>query len=172
MRAAIIAGTILLAFTAGSTGASAQSVEFNLTGTIQEPTCDWSLGSDERKVLLAPIGSKELPASGAARFTDFSLSLEKCSSSTTQARFTFTGTSEPKAPPRFQNTGDATGVAVELQSADGTTVGANGVGNVRTQAVTGGAAELKLRAGYWRILGEPVVAGSVAAVAAVTVEYL
>ncbi|WP_250625682.1 fimbrial protein [Pinirhizobacter soli] len=172
MRTAIIAGTILLALTAGSSRVWAQSVGFNLTGTINEPTCDWSLGSDDRQVALAPIASKDLPASGAAKFTEFALSLEKCSSSITQARFTFTGTSEPKAPPRFQNTGDATGVAVELQSADGTTVGANGVGNVRTQAVTGGAAELKLKAGYWRILGEPVVAGSVAAVAAVTVEYL
>jgi len=172
VRAPIIAGTILLALAAGSSPAWAQNVQFNLSGTILEPTCDWSLGSDDRHVLLAPIGSKELPASGAARFTDFSLSLEKCSPAITQARFTFTGTSEPKAPPRFQNTGDAAGVAVELQSADGTTVGANGVGNVRTQAVTGGATELKLRAGYWRILGEPVVAGSVAAVAAVTVEYL
>jgi type 1 fimbria pilin len=172
VKAAIIAGTILCALTAGYSQAWAQSVQFNLSGTISEPTCDWSLGSDDRQVLFAPIASKDLPASGVAKFTDFSLSLEKCSPAITQARFTFTGTSEPKAPPRFQNTGDATGVAVELQSADGTTVGANGVGNVRTQAVTGGAAELKLRASYWRILGEPVVAGSVVAVAAVTVEYL
>lgn len=172
MRTAIIAGTILLALTAGSSPVSAKSVQVNLTGTILEQTCDWSLGSDARQVLLAPIGSSALPASGVAKLTDFSLSLENCSPAITQARFTFTGTSEPKAPPRFQNTGDATGVAVELQSTDGATVGANGVGNVRTQAVTGGATELKLRAGYWRILGEPVVAGSVVAVAAVTVEYL
>jgi len=172
VRTAIIAGTILLALTAGSTGAWAQSVQFNLAGTILEPTCDWSVGSDDRQVLLAPVHYKDLPVSGAAKFTDFSLSLENCSSSITQARFTFTGISEPKAPPRFQNAGDAAGVAVEFQSADGVTIGANGVNNVRAQAVTGGAAELKLRAGYWRILGEPVVAGSVVAVAAVTVEYL
>ena len=172
MKTLVIARTILLALSAGSTGAWAQSVQFNLSGTISEPTCDWSLGSDDRQVPLAPIGSRDLPASGAARFTDFVLSLENCSPAITQARFTFSGTSEPKAPPRFQNTGDATGVAVELQSADGATVGANGIDNVRTQAVMGGAAELKLRAGYWRILGEPVVAGSVVAVAAVTVEYL
>jgi type 1 fimbria pilin len=164
---------LLVALTASavSSVAPAQSVGFNMTGSIVPPTCDWSVGDNNRTIALDPIDARALPANGAAGSKLFKLSLEKCSDGVTSATFSFTGTSDPDDPLRYKNTGDAKGVAIELQSTDGKTVGANGTDNARTTAVVAGGTVLELNAAYWRIGTTALGTGTVTSVATVSMSY-
>jgi type 1 fimbria pilin len=153
-------------------GAHAQSTTFHLSGTITPGTCQWSVASDaDRTVALDPIQASALPASGATGFKTFSLTLNQCSPGLTSAEFAFSGTPDPRDPLRYQSSGTATGVAIELQSADGATIGANGTNNTRTTPITADQTSLNLRAAYWRLSGVAVSGGTVKSVATVTISY-
>jgi type 1 fimbria pilin len=160
----------LVLFAAGGS-ASAQSVAFQLTGSIVPATCDWSLGDGNRTIALDPIEARALPGIGAAGFKRFDLNLENCSDGVTSATFTFAGTSDPNDPLRYKNSGGATGVAIELQSMDGQTIGANGTNNARTTPVIGRRAVLGLNVAYWRIGSVALDTGTVTSVATVTMRY-
>lgn len=141
------------------------------TGTIQAASCDWAVGDADRTIELNSVYQGSVPASGGIGFKAFTLTLQSCSAGTTAATFTFAGTSVTSDPLRYLNTGDATGVALELQSSDQRTIGANGTQNARTVSVVGGNAALPLQVGYWRLTGQAVTPGAVSAVATITLGY-
>lgn len=171
MTAALCKCSIALVLAAMSPVAAAQSDSFNLTGTIQAASCDWAIGGADRTIQLDTIHQGDLPVTGGAGFTPFTLNLTSCAPGTSTVTFTFAGNATPGDPMRYRNTGNASGVALELQSADGSTIGANGVQSTRTIAVAGGNAVLPLQVGYWRLAGQAVTPGAVSAVATVTLGY-
>ncbi len=151
--------------------APVQATDFNLTGEVMIGTCDWSLGSADRLVVLDPVAASQLPASGGARYVGFELNLQGCAAAVRQATFGFSGSPDPAEPTVFRNTGDAAGVAVVLVSEDDRVIAADGSDSERSVGVTGQAVRLRLRAGYWRLAGQTPGVGSVAATATVTLRY-
>ncbi|MFC4761898.1 fimbrial protein [Dyella koreensis] len=162
---------VALAFSAASGGAWAQSAQFDMTGQITLGTCDWAVGDDNRTIRLDPINANALPANGGAGFKAFRLTLHNCTPVLSNATFIFSGTPDTVDALRFQSTGDATGVAVELASMDGQTIGADGTNNTRTTPIVSGQSSLLLQAGYWRLGGQALNAGTVTAVSTVTLNY-
>ncbi|HEY4145417.1 fimbrial protein [Pinirhizobacter sp.] len=155
-----------------ATRSNAADLTISLTGSFHAATCDWSSGDANTVVTLEDISQDALPRGKVVALKSFKLDLDKCSAGTTGAKFTFTGTPAAGDPLRFLNTGGAQGVAVQLQSADGKVIGADGTDNQRTVAIVNGRASLPLAAGYWRLATQNVVPGSVSAIATVTVEYM
>lgn len=145
------------------------TIHFN--GKFIEPTCEWVVGDNDRLIHLDDIDVSQLQKPGLAGAKTFSIGLTSCSSSLSVATFTFSGTSDPTDNLRYQNTGTAKGVAVELESKDGQTIGANGANNARTVPIVGGNAVLDLQAGYWRLGTETLSSGTVKSVALVTATY-
>jgi type 1 fimbria pilin len=162
---------LLATLCAGVPMAHAQSLQFDMTGEILQGTCDWVVGDNDRNVLFDPIDVRALPASGGAGFKTFSLGLRNCTAGLTSATFVFSGTSDANDVVRFANSGTAGGVAVELQTADGSTIAADGSNSSRTVPVTSGNATIQLRAGYWRVGARPLTGGMVSSVALVSVSY-
>lgn len=153
---------------------SADTVTFTVTGQIVSGTCELSAGDQNRTVTLAPIGTSDMPASGKAAkgAASFTLTVENCAAGLSTATFTFAGTPDPNDNMRYQNTGNATGVAVELEStSDGQTIGANGTNSSRTAPISGSQASLDLTAYYWRIPSVALAAGAVRSIATVTASY-
>lgn len=86
--------------------------------------------------------------------------------------FLFSGTPSAGDGTRFQNTGDAAGLGLQLESAaDGKLIPANGVDSDRTRTlnVANGVAALGLRAAYYR--EAPVKAGSFESKVMVSLSY-
>jgi minor fimbrial subunit len=162
----IILGIVVAAAHAGTAFAQTQ---FDITGEIDPGTCQWTVGDDNRTVVFDPIDASVLNAQGSGNFQTFSLTLQNCAPGMTSATFVFGGTPDTNDPLRFLNAGSAQGTAVELESADGLNIGANGTNNSRTIPVVDNGAVIALRAGYWRV--GPVAAGSVQSVTTVSVTY-
>ncbi|MBA0386494.1 type 1 fimbrial protein [Stenotrophomonas maltophilia] len=149
----------------------AQSIDFAMTGEILPPTCAWAVGDGQHNVQLNAIELRDLPASGAAGQTPFQLRLENCSPGVTQVSFSFSGNGDPDDPYRYLNLGNAPGIAIELQSADGRTLRADGSDSARTVPVTSNRAELDLSVAYWRLGTRPAGSGTVIAVTQVVLIY-
>jgi type 1 fimbria pilin len=164
----MVAGIAMLAAHVGTAGAQAQ---FDITGTIEPGTCEWAIGDNDRNILFDPIDVSAFPAAGGIGFKAFTLGLRNCTPSLTSAIFVFSGTSDANDVTRFANNGTAGGVAVELQSSDGSTITADGSDSSRIVPVTSGNAQIQLRAGYWRIGSHPLTSGTVSSVALVSVSY-
>jgi type 1 fimbria pilin len=171
MRSVLMFLTLAGVLAGVSAPVAAVDLTVRFTGEFKTRTCDWSLGDGNRTITLNPIEARALPGNGAAGFKQFNLNLENCSDDVTSATFSFTGTPDSDEPLRYKNSGDAKGVAIELQSMDGQTVGANGTDNARTTAVVAGRTVLKLNAAYWRIGSVELGTGSVSSVATVTMSY-
>lgn len=154
-----------------STNMHAQSVTFNVTGTIEPGTCEWVVGDNDKDISLDPIDISAFPASGGVNFKPFRLSLQNCTPDLSSVTFVFSGTSDANDPLRFANIGTAGGVAIQLQSADGVTIAADGSNSSRTVPVTSGNATISLSAGYWRVAARPLSGGSVSAIALVSMTY-
>jgi type 1 fimbria pilin len=154
----------------GSAHATDLTIRFN--GKFVEPTCQWAAGDDNRVVALDDIDVSQLQNKGLAGAKTFSIGLVNCASGLTTATFTFSGTPDPADGLRYQNTGTAKDVAIELESAsNGKTIGANGKNSARTAHIAGGAATLNLQAGYWRLGAGTVSPGTVKSVATVVATY-
>jgi len=153
MRRQILAFAMLLTCTSA---ACAQSLQFDMTGEIVQGTCDWSVGDSDKKVLLDPTSVTVFPATGAVGYKSFSLTLQNCTPGLRGATFVFSGTSDANDALRFANAGTAGGVAVQLESADGSTIAADGSSSSRTVPVVSGTATIDLRAAYWRIAARPL----------------
>lgn len=151
--------------------APAQPTDFNLTGEVMIGTCDWSMGSADRLVVLDPVTASQLSAAGGSHYVTFDLHLAGCAVAVRQAIFRFSGNPAPGEPRVFDNTGDAIGVAVVLVSEDDRIIAADGSDSERAVAVADQRARLRLRAGYWRLAGPTPGTGSVAATATVTLRY-
>lgn len=159
-------------FLFGYAGVHAQSLGFDMTGDILPPTCRWAVGDGNRSVQLDAIDLRDLPVSGAAGHTPFQLVLEGCSAGVTQLGFAFNGNADPSDSFRYQNLGNATGVAIELQTADGQTLRADGTDSSRVVTVIDGRAALDLQAAYWHLNGQQASSGTVVAVAQILISYL
>jgi type 1 fimbria pilin len=154
------------------TQVSASDLTIRFQGRFLESTCSFVVGDDSRTIDLDPINTGDLPANGAAGFKDFSIGVENCTPDLARATFTFAGQPDVDDPLRYRNTGRATGVAVELQSAvDGRTIGADGTDASRTAGIVGARASLALRAAYWRVGVRPLGTGTVYTIATVVVTY-
>ncbi|QRN52839.1 fimbrial protein [Dyella caseinilytica] len=162
----LVMGIVVSAAHAGTAVAQTQ---FDMTGEIDPGTCQWAVGDDDRTIVFDPIDASVLNVYGSGNFQTFNLTLQNCAPGMTGATFVFGGTPDTSDPLRFLNTGSAKGAAVELESADGLNIGANGTNNTRTVPVVNNGAVIALRAGYWRV--GSVSAGSVSSVATVTVVY-
>lgn len=163
---------------AGFTGQvrAVDTANVTIRGTINAGTCDIAAGDVNKNVTLPTVQVGDLPSSGAYGFEPFTLTVSNCDAGLASAVFTFTGTQDATDPLRFKNaddgmTGGATGVAVELESDDGVNIGANGTNNSRAMAITNSQAVLNLKAGYWRLPGAALKAGSVTATATVNMSY-
>jgi type 1 fimbria pilin len=154
---------------AAHAGTAMAQTQFDITGDIEPGTCQWAVGDDDRMIVFDAIDASVLNANGSGNFQTFSLSLQNCAPGMSSATFVFGGTPDTSDPLRLLNTGSAHGTAVELESADGVNIGANGTNNSRTVPIVSNGAVIGLRAGYWRV--GAVAAGSVSSVATVTVVY-
>lgn len=163
-RALALAGLLTAA-------AAAHGNDFNVSGEVMIGTCDWSMGDADRQVVLEPVGSSMLPVARGSGYVGFELNLKDCTDAVRKAVFRFSGSPAPGAPTLLRNVGDATGVAVVLESDDGQIIAADGSDSERVAAVSGLRARLRLRAGYWRLGAPAAGVGSVAATAVVTLHY-
>lgn len=87
------------------------------------------------------------------------------------AVFIFSGTPSAANGWRFENTGTATAIALSLRSADYEAIRADGSADMhkRTVAVTGGTAELPLKAAYFNT--GTATNGTLVSTVTVTMEY-
>ena len=163
-RALALAGLLTAA-------AAAHGTDFNVSGEVMIGTCDWSMGDADRQVVLDPIEASMLPVARGSGYVSFELNLQDCTDAVRKAVFGFSGSPAPGAPPLLRNVGDATGVAVVLESEGGRIIAADGSDSERVVTVVGQRARLRLRAGYWRLGAPAAGVGSVAATAVVTLRY-
>jgi len=143
----------------GSSAAVAQS-NVSVTGRLTAGTCQWGVGGSDPLVLLDPINVSQLKRGQVAGLKTFSLSLINCSPGLVSATFSFGGISDATDTLRYRNQGTATGVAIELQSSDGKTIGADATDYQRTATVTGNEVTLPLQVGYWQV-GARATSGTV-----------
>jgi type 1 fimbria pilin len=161
--------TMGIAVAAANAGTAVAQTQFDITGEIDPGTCQWAVGDDDRTIILDTIDASVLNVHGSGNFKAFNLILRQCTPGMSGVTFTFAGTPDTNDPLRFLNTGSAKGTAIELESADGLNIGADGTNNSRAVSVKGSDAVMALRAGYWRV--GAVAAGSVSSIATVTVTY-
>ncbi|NMV40574.1 fimbrial protein [Ralstonia insidiosa] len=152
-----------------STAAMAQA-NVSVTGRLTAGTCQWGVGGGDHAVPLDPINVSQLRQGQVSGLKTFDLSLTNCSAGMVSATFTFSGTSDITDKLRYRNTGTAAGVAVELQSADGRTIGADGTTNQRTAIVSGTQVTLPLQAGYWQV-GARASSGTVNSAITFAIQY-
>jgi len=162
----------LAAFALGggaSTIAMAQS-NVSVTGSLTAGTCQWGIDGGDYAVPLDTVNVSQLKQGQVSGLKAFSLSLTKCSARMVSATFTFSGTSDATDKLRYRNSGTAAGVAIELQSTDGKTIGADGTNNKRTATVTGNQVTLPLQAGYWQV-GARASGGTVDSAITFAIQY-
>lgn len=135
----------------GASSAAVAQSNVSVTGRLTAGTCQWGVGGSDHAVALDPINVSQLKQGQVAGLKTFSLSLTNCAVGMVSATFTFSGTSDATDKLRYRNNGTASGVAIELQSSDGKTIGADGTDNQRTATVTSHQVTLPLQAGYWQV---------------------
>jgi len=160
----------VLALCGGASSAALAQSAVSVTGSLTAGTCQWGVGGSDHAVLLDPVNVSQLKQGQVAGLKAFSLSLTNCAVGMVSATFTFSGTSDATDKLRYRNVGTATGVAVELQSSDGRTIGADGTNNQRTANVTGNQVTLPLQAGYWQVAAR-ASGGSVDSGITFTIQY-
>ncbi|CAJ0821226.1 MULTISPECIES: fimbrial protein [Ralstonia] len=160
----------VLALCGGASSAALAQSAVSVTGSLTAGTCQWGIDGPDHAVLLDPINVSQLRQGQVAGLKTFSLSLTNCAVRMVSATFTFSGTPDATDRLRYHNLGNAPGVAIELQSSDGRTIGADGTNNQRTATVTGDQITLPLRAGYWQV-GERASSGSVESNITFAIQY-
>lgn len=109
----------LMACLMGAAGAvAAHDGTVNITGTIQDKTCEISPDSVNQSVPLGTVASKDLKDAGSAtRAERFTIRLEQCGAAVSGASVSFSGTPDNTVPALVRLTalpGGATGLGVEL----------------------------------------------------------
>ncbi|AHG19271.2 hypothetical protein Z042_06300 [Chania multitudinisentens RB-25] len=100
--------------------------QLKISGTVKASPCNVDAVGGEVNVNLGnDIQAASLTAGNGSPWKQFTLHLVDCPTSTTSVTATFSGTPEPGSPTLYKNTGDATGVQIELQSTDTATPGKN-----------------------------------------------
>ena len=151
--------------------AMAQSATVAVTGRLSAATCQWGLGGgSDVSVSLDSINISALKVGQVAGVKSFSLLLSNCPTDVNNVVFSFSGTSDTTDPQRYRNNGTARGVAVQLQTSDGATIGANDPSNQRTVSRSGTQIALPLQAGYWKVV-DSASGGTVEAAITFTIKY-
>lgn len=158
----------LLIFQGQTYAETSNSKTFTLLGKVLASPC-----VVEQQSVNVNLGDaiKMSQLSEAGSFTDwvsFDIRIYNCPLQTTVATISFDGTADPVSPElRYQNSGTATGVSVELQAVDGTPLGDGKSmnGEIVNQEYT-----WNLRARAWTESGG-VKAGTIASVISATLTY-
>lgn len=114
-----------LVILAGCQFANADPVEIHVTGNVVASPCNLDVAGSNLNPWLGNIQATALEDAGSSSdWVPFDLKLKECPVSTTSATVTFSGTPDSAEPDSmYENTGNATAVAVELQSATGDKLG-------------------------------------------------
>ena len=161
---------VTLALCGGVSSTAVAQSAVSVVGKLTAGTCQWGIGGPDHAVPLDPVYPSQLKQGQIAGVKSFTLTLMNCTVGLASATFTFSGTPDATDKLRFRNSSTARGVAVELQSADGRTIGADGTDNQRTATVSGNQIVLPLQAGYWQV-GSSVTPGNVATAVTFTIQY-
>lgn len=104
--------------------ANADPVEINITGNVVASPCSLDIAGSDLSPSLGDIQATALADAGSSSaWVPFDLKLKDCPVSTTSATVTFNGVADAESNDRYSNQGNATKVAVELQSAGGDNLG-------------------------------------------------
>jgi major type 1 subunit fimbrin (pilin) len=172
-RSTLLATGMVLAISVTPSAFAVTTGTITVNGFIQDNvTCNLSAGDVNRAIRLDtyPVGSVPASNQSFGYTPTFTLTAD-CSSNARQVSFLFSGTPSAGDGLRFQNTGDAMGLGLQLESGDGKLIPANGTDSDRTRTlnVTNGAARLDLKAAYYR--QAPVKAGSFESKVMVSLSY-
>ncbi|HHS9878685.1 fimbrial protein [Klebsiella aerogenes] len=142
---------IIIALTCGSlfsAASYANSATMNITGKIIAGPCVVNGGTDTLDVNLGDsIQADTLATSGSATdWTNFSLALTSCPSSTTSFSVAFSGTADDTVTSNYKNSGTASNVSIALTTQDGVTTLGNGSSLANVAIPDTHAYDLKLRA--------------------------
>lgn len=128
---------------------------------VEQQSINVNLGDNIKMSDLATAGS-------FTSWVAFSIRIYNCPQQTSLSTITFNGTADNSNPDfRYQNSGTATGVAVELLAEDGTPLGN---GKSLTSAITNQEYTWNLRTRAWTESGS-VRPGTVSAVISATLTY-
>lgn len=105
--------------------ANADPVDINITGNVVASPCTLDVAGSNLSPSLGTIQATALEAAASSStWVPFDLKVKSCPASTTSATVTFSGTPDTDSPDSmYASTGNATKVAVELQSAAGDLLG-------------------------------------------------
>lgn len=162
-----LAATVLCG---GASSAALAQSNVSVTGRLTAGTCQWGVEGADRAILLDPVYPSQLKQGQIAGVKQFTLTLVNCTPGLVSGTFTFAGTSDATDKLRYRNSGTATGVAIELQSIDGKTIGADGTDNQRVANASGNQVVLPLQAGYWQV-GTRATTGDVQTAITFTINY-
>lgn len=171
-KSSLPAAGIALALSLMPAAFAAITGEIIVEGLIQDNvTCNLSAGDVTRTIELKPYPIGDVPATNQSfGHKPFTLTAH-CSSNAKTVSFLFSGTPSTGGRARFQNTADEIGLSLQLESADGKLIPANGAESERTRTldVADGSAALGLNAAYYR--EAPVKAGSFQSQVMVSLSY-
>ncbi|MBS3045962.1 fimbrial protein [Enterobacter mori] len=93
----------------------AEAVDINISGKVTASPCTVDTQSVSKEVELPKLQTHSLEDAGTGGdWVNFSLDLNNCPESTSQASATFTGTADAKDATAYKNTGTATNIALQL----------------------------------------------------------
>lgn len=173
MKKVILATLISGAMSTSALAVDAGSGTVTFTGSIIEAPCSIAPGEENQEVALGQVSNVTLTAGGSSSAQPFTIQLEGCNlADNNQVTVTFNGTAAgatgtPGAD-YLQITGDASGAAVKIMNASGSTIAVNS-GN--TQNYVAGDNLLKFQAALQGLEGTAVVPGNFQAVTNFTLAY-
>ncbi|WP_409319241.1 fimbrial protein [Pseudomonas sp. KCJK9016] len=139
---AVLASLTIFSVHAATTG----TLKFE--GVIMPGTCNLDPGDISRTITLDPVSIAVFVDQVSVGTKEFQLTA-RCDLGVGNVTFAFSGTPDTTDKWRFQNTGTAGGIALNLSS-NGTTIRADGTDSARTVTTSNGVASLPLEASYWK----------------------
>lgn len=106
---------VLLVLMAGATSHAAQALDLNINGTVVASPCTVDTSSVSQDVDFGMVRNTDLKDAGSvSAWKSFSVNLNNCPASTTQAQVTFTGNPAQEDATMYDNTGTASNVVVQM----------------------------------------------------------
>lgn len=168
----IILGALISGAMSSVALADAGSGTIMFTGSIIEAPCSIAPGEENQEIALGQVSNVTLAAGGSSSAQPFTIQLEGCNlAGDNKVVITFNGTEAMNGAENtgfLQISGDASGAAVKIMSASGTTIPVNS-GN--TQNYVAGDNTLKFQAALQGLEGATIVPGNFQAVTNFTLAY-
>ncbi|WP_047303678.1 fimbrial protein [Pseudomonas fluorescens] len=156
-----------LIFSAHSTWAD--DVRLDFSGRLIVPACALTVENPEQTVKLPESNKKELMSSGKSRATPFHITVTTCATAT-KLNIRFEGQEEPLLSGALAINGNASGVAIGLESAADKPIAINT--DTLTHTLSGVAQErLSFNAYLVKLKGKAIEGGSFSAVANFELTY-